>query len=241
MEDLSTWVGARSVRPSRSMRAGALAGATLDRGICSRPAQRPAAAAGTGRSSTRVEPMSALGRDGHPKKGGFLRDRAARRMWAAAAATGSGGSRSGRRSSASRPSSSASQAGRTGDMVLVTVGTSSVPAMPSSWTSSTTSSTATEASEEEPALANWRRAGAGQHRVRAPGRDRARGDGRPVQMFPLLRATFNGHRIHYDATTRRGRGLPGLVVHGPADATAARVPAGAGGAGRQVERFEFAR
>lgn len=42
----------------------------------------------------------------------------------------------------------------------------------------------------------------------------------PVQMFRYSALTFNGHRIHYDVDYARDReGYPGLVVHGPLQAT----------------------
>ena len=42
----------------------------------------------------------------------------------------------------------------------------------------------------------------------------------PVQMFRYSALTFNGHRIHYDVDYARDEeGYPGLVVHGPLQAT----------------------
>jgi len=61
----------------------------------------------------------------------------------------------------------------------------------------------------------------------------------PTLLFRYSALTFNGHRIHYDAPyTREVEGYPGLVVHGPLQATlllqlAARV------GGRPPDRFSF--
>ncbi|MGP9805359.1 FAS1-like dehydratase domain-containing protein [Paracoccus sp. NSM] len=43
----------------------------------------------------------------------------------------------------------------------------------------------------------------------------------PTTLFRYSALTFNGHRIHYDAPyARQVEGYPGLVVHGPLQATA---------------------
>ena len=41
----------------------------------------------------------------------------------------------------------------------------------------------------------------------------------PVMLFRYSAITFNGHRIHYDTDHCRDEGYPGLVVHGPLQAT----------------------
>jgi len=41
----------------------------------------------------------------------------------------------------------------------------------------------------------------------------------PVQLFRYSALTFNGHRIHYDHDYSRAQGYPGLLVHGPLQAT----------------------
>ena len=42
----------------------------------------------------------------------------------------------------------------------------------------------------------------------------------PVLLFRYSALTFNGHRIHYDAPYATGtEGYPGLIVHGPLQAT----------------------
>ncbi len=41
----------------------------------------------------------------------------------------------------------------------------------------------------------------------------------PLLLFRFSAITFNGHRIHYDAPYAAEEGYPGLVVHGPLQAT----------------------
>lgn len=41
----------------------------------------------------------------------------------------------------------------------------------------------------------------------------------PVLLFRYSALTFNGHRIHYDHDYCRAQGYPGLLVHGPLQAT----------------------
>lgn len=54
----------------------------------------------------------------------------------------------------------------------------------------------------------------------AQGTDRAVVDPSPALLFRYSALTFNGHRIHYDNPyTRNEEGYPGLIVHGPLQAT----------------------
>ena len=77
---------------------------------------------------------------------------------------------------------------------------------------STTSSTATPKPGGAPPPA---RAGSRRRVDRAPRSCRD-----PVLLFRYSAPTFNGHRIHYDRSyVTRGRGIPGLIVHGPLIAT----------------------
>ncbi len=58
-------------------------------------------------------------------------------------------------------------------------------------------------------------------------------------LFRYSALTFNGHRIHYDRKyTMETEGYPGLIVHGPLQAT---LLIGLGGelAGRPLDRFDF--
>jgi 3-methylfumaryl-CoA hydratase len=53
-----------------------------------------------------------------------------------------------------------------------------------------------------------------------PGRHRRRVDPSPPLLFRYSALTFNGHRIHYDRRyVTEVEGYPGLIVHGPLQAT----------------------
>ena len=59
-------------------------------------------------------------------------------------------------------------------------------------------------------------------------------------LFRYSALTFNGHRIHYDqAYARDEEGYPDLVVHGPLTATLLQQFALERGDGRALERFDF--
>jgi 3-methylfumaryl-CoA hydratase len=59
-------------------------------------------------------------------------------------------------------------------------------------------------------------------------------------LFRYSALTFNGHRIHYDQAYARGEeGYPDLVVHGPLTATLLQQFALEHGAGRPLARFDF--
>jgi 3-methylfumaryl-CoA hydratase len=61
-----------------------------------------------------------------------------------------------------------------------------------------------------------------------------------VMLFRYSALTFNGHRIHYDRTyCREVEGYPGLVVHGPLQATLLIAHAGAARGGIAPRQFEF--
>ncbi len=185
-----------------------------------------------------VEPMSALGRDGHPRRGGFLPPTAQpRRMWAGSRLHWHGPLRVGE--AVERESTILKcerKVGRTGELVLVTVGHALRCGGARLLDEQHDIVYRDEAGDEEPeqALAG----GAGFEHRGAIVREVTVG---PVQMFRYSAATFNGHRIHYDRDyAREVEGYPGLVVHGPLIATLlleflqAQVAPG-----RPVERFEF--
>ena len=44
-------------------------------------------------------------------------------------------------------------------------------------------------------------------------------DATPLLLFRFSAFTFNGHRIHYDLSHAREEGYPGLLVHGPLQAS----------------------
>ncbi len=62
----------------------------------------------------------------------------------------------------------------------------------------------------------------------------------PVLLFRYSALTGNGHRIHYDRTYATGvEGYPGLVVHGPLQATLLAELAQAQAPGRKLAAFGF--
>jgi 3-methylfumaryl-CoA hydratase len=220
MDDLSQWVG-RTQRLTETIDARLVRwlAATLDRSdllFAADGAVLPPAWHWSFFNA--IEPMSALGRDGHPKRGGFLPPTAQILKCEA-------------------------KRGKSGDMVLVTVGHQFRAAGALLLDEEHDIVYRDEATAEERRalveLAERARAGSVQYeregetvRVVAVG---------PVQMFRYSAATFNGHRIHYDRDyAREVEGYPGLVVHGPLIATllleflqAEVAP------GRGIERFEF--
>jgi 3-methylfumaryl-CoA hydratase len=192
-----------------------------------------------------VEPMAALGRDGHPRKGSFLPPTAQpRRMWAGSRLHWHGTLKVGQ--AVERVSTilkCEAKRGRTGDMVLVTVGHQFSAGTALLLDEQHDIVYRDEAGEDE------RRSLAGLAAQALAGGVQFERQGEitrevtvgPVQMFRYSAATFNGHRIHYDRDyARETEGYPGLVVHGPLIATMlleflqAQVAPG-----RRVERFEF--
>lgn len=160
-------------------------------------------------------PMSELGRDGHPALGGFLPPvPLPRRMWAGGALTFHGGIRIG--DEVTRHSTITDvqlKEGRSGVLCFVTV------------QHEVTANGRAALSERQdivyrdiPAAAqgkpetNPTPAATGDHsRVIKP---------YPTLLFRYSALTFNGHRIHYDKPfCVEVEGYPGLVVHGPMQAT----------------------
>jgi len=247
MEDLAQWVG-RTQRSTEILDARLVRwlAATLDRtdlldardGAALPPAWHWA-------FFNAVEPMAALGRDGHPKKGSFLPPTAQpRRMWAGSRLHWHGLLKVGQ--AVERFSTilkCEAKRGRTGEMVVVTVGHQFRGGDSLLLDEQHDIVYRDEASEDERRaladLAAQARAGSTQFERRGEiVREVTAG---PVQMFRYSAATFNGHRIHYDRDyAREIEGYPGLVVHGPLIATLlleflqAQVAPG-----RRVERFEF--
>ena len=158
-------------------------------------------------------PMSALGRDGHPALGGFLPPvPLPRRMWAGGEMTFHGDIRVGE--SVTRRSAIAGvtlKEGRTGPLCFVTVEHDidsdgrAVLAERQDIVYRDIPATAQAKASSDPAPV-------GSHsRTIAP---------TPTLLFRYSALTFNGHRIHYDRTFCTGtEGYPGLVVHGPMQAT----------------------
>ncbi len=182
-----------------------------------------------------ARPASEIAEDGHPQRGDFLPPvPLPRRMWAggrlhwlAPLRVGDAVTRS------SEIVSVEPKTGRTGTMVFVTV-------------RHTIASGSTAAIVEEHDIVYREAPQPGQPAPAAqPGPP-----GAPWQrtltpdavlLFRYSALTFNGHRIHYDAPYVTGvEGYPGLIVHGPLQATlliglaAAHAPAG-----RRLARFEY--
>lgn len=247
MGDLSAWIG-RTQRSTETLdeRLVRWLAATLDRvdlldareGAALPPAWHWA-------FFNAVEPMAALGRDGHPKKGSFLPPTTQpRRMWAGSRLHWHGALKVGQ--AVERVSTilkCEAKRGRTGDMVLVTVGHEFRAGGTLLLDEQHDIVYRDEASEDERrALADLAaQARAGNLQFERKGEFVREVTAGPVQMFRYSAATFNGHRIHYDRDyAREVEGYPGLVVHGPLIATMlleflqAQVAPG-----RRVERFEF--
>ena len=158
-------------------------------------------------------PQSALGPDGHPRRGGFLPPiHLPRRMWAGSrirfAAPVRVGSEVVRRSSIA---SITPKQGASGPLIFVTVrheigeagGPVAIVDEHDIVYRGLDAAAAKRAPEPAPA-GEWRRS-------LVPD---------PVLLFRYSALTFNGHRIHYDRPYVTGEeGYPGLVVHGPLIAT----------------------
>lgn len=160
-----------------------------------------------------IAPMSELGRDGHPALGGFLPPvPLPRRMWAGGRFDFFTPIRIGdvieRRSTIADVQL---KTGRSGALCFVTVnhdihanGRRALSERQDIVYRDVPSSTA-PAARAEPA---------------PPGTHSKAIDPHPSLLFRYSALTFNGHRIHYDRTfCTETEGYPGLVVHGPMQAT----------------------
>ncbi|PRX22416.1 3-methylfumaryl-CoA hydratase [Paraburkholderia sp. BL18I3N2] len=161
-----------------------------------------------------VAPMSEVGPDGHPKRGGFLPPvPLPRRMWAGGRLTFHAPLKVGER--ATRTSTIANiedKTGRSGRLVFVTV--------------QHTIEAGGELKLEEEHDIVYR--DAPQDGARPPQPQlapegetwRRTIDADAVMLFRYSALTFNGHRIHYDYPyVTEVEGYPGLIVHGPLIAT----------------------
>lgn len=177
-------------------------------------------------------PMDSLGEDGHPARGGFLPPvPLQRRMWAGGAFTFEGdihvGDEVTRRS---RILDIVLKEGRTGTLCFVTV-------------EHTIEAGGRRVLVERQDIV-YRQAAAASAKP-PPAEPAPKGDHSftfqptPTLLFRYSALTFNGHRIHYDAPyAREVENYPGLVVHGPLQATllahfAARIR------GRRPSEFSF--
>ena len=159
-----------------------------------------------------IAPASQLGRDGHPKRGGFLPPvELPRRMWAGSKLAFNAPLRVG--DTLKRSSEILSVQGKTGSTgSLVFVGVRHT--LRSSSGGETVDEQRIVYREDPKDGANA-----------APAKKPALPEGAefsvssspdPVMLFRFSALTFNGHRIHYDHPYVTGvEGYPGLVVHGP--------------------------
>ena len=247
MDDLSQWIG-RTQRLVETIDARLVRwlAATLDRNELLQAAEGAALPpAWHWAFFNAVEPMAALGRDGHPRRGGFLPPTPQpRRMWAGSRLRWHGELRVGQ--AVERTSTilkCEAKRGRSGEMVLVTVGHQFRAGGALLLDEEHDIVYRDEATAEERAAlaALAAQAQRGEVQYERHGQIVREVTVGPVQMFRYSACTFNGHRIHYDRDyARQIEGYPGLVVHGPLIATllleflqAEVAP------GRRVERFEF--
>lgn len=174
-------------------------------------------------------PLAEIGRDGHPARGGFLPPvPLPRRMWAGGALhfhrpleMGDTVTR------ISRIADVTEKVGRSGRLVFVTVEHEI-----------STGTGAVAITERQDIVYREGQAGSAQQPASSPRPDARAAEHRHVVeatttlLFRYSALTFNGHRIHYDRDYARDvEGYPGLVVHGPLQATllvnlAARLESG---------------
>lgn len=159
-------------------------------------------------------PLSGLGRDGHPQRGGFLPPVALpRRMWAGGRFTFEGDIQVGETvTKTSTVASVTMKTGRTGQLCFVTVrhelSVDGAVRITEEQDLVYREDPAPDAPRPEPKSAppeaDWRE-------TINPSE---------VQLFRYSALTFNGHRIHYDRDYARDvEGYDGLVFHGPLTAT----------------------
>ncbi len=179
-------------------------------------------------------PQSAIGDDGHPRRGGFLPPvPLPRRMWAGGRLQWHGPLCVGdavRRNS--RIGAVSHKAGRTGDLLFVTVqheihgpaGLAVSEEHDIVYRAAPRPADPVVAPLAAPADAAWTR--------------QVTPD--PVLLFRYSALTFNGHRIHYDRSyVTQVEGYPGLVVHGPLIATLLAELGQRENPGRRVRAFSF--
>ncbi|MFN0263144.1 MaoC family dehydratase N-terminal domain-containing protein [Tepidamorphus sp. 3E244] len=160
-------------------------------------------------------PTAGLGEDGHPARGGFLPPvPLPRRMWAGGEVTQHRtlciGDKVRR---VSRVEDVQIKHGRSGTLCFVTVA------------HSYTVDSAPAITERQDIVYREAASGEGGAAAREPdaapqGETTRAVEPSPVLLFRYSALTFNGHRFHYDVDyARRVEGYPGLVVHGPLQAT----------------------
>ena len=227
----STWIGRTDKAPPETLTPG-----LLDRFramLCPHLGATGAAPAGVHWCmSPPAVAAAGLGPDGHPAKGGFLPPiPLPRRMWAGGELEFMDPLREG--DSVTRVSQIAdiqTKAGRTGTLSFVTV-------------SHELSTARGLAMRERHDIVYRAAATAPAAAARPDARQNADAEWKivvdPVMLFRYSALTFNGHRIHYDEPyAREVEFYPGLVIHGPLQATLLLNLATSQG-GRLPRRFTF--
>ncbi|MEW6631747.1 MAG: MaoC family dehydratase N-terminal domain-containing protein [Pseudomonadota bacterium] len=208
---LRTWIGAQE-QASDIISAGLAArfAATFD----GRLADADAAPLGIHWClSPSAAPTGELGPDGHPRRGGFLPPvPLPRRMWAGGTIEFHAPARIGDRlTRRSRITDVSHKTGRSGQLVFVTVEDDFF------------AEAGMVISERRDIVYREAASGpaAGQARLAPRGADRSETvDASTILLFRYSALTFNSHRIHYDLDYARDEEhYPGLVVHGPLQAT----------------------
>ncbi len=176
-----------------------------------------------------------LGPDGHPQRGGFLPPvhDLPRRMWAGGEVEALGLLRPGDHvTRRSRIASAAEKAGGSGRLVFVEVDHEIAgPAGPAIRERQTLVYRGAEGAAVRDAPPAPPLPPGGAEAVITPD---------PVLLFRYSALTGNGHRIHYDADyVRDEEGYPGLIVHGPLQATLLAGLAERVNQGRAAQRLRF--
>lgn len=180
-------------------------------------------------------PLAETGPDGHPARGGFLPPvPLPRRMWAGGCMVLHDGLRAGDEvTRASRIADVQMKHGRTGPLCFVTV--------------DHVYTCGSRLLVEERQDIVYREAPSAPQPLAGaladpdqPGDVSALLDATPTLLFRYSALTFNGHRIHYDRPYATGvEHYPGLVVHGPLQATLALRLAAALDASRPLSAFTY--
>jgi 3-methylfumaryl-CoA hydratase len=224
--DFSAWVGRRqTVQDTISpVQVRQMAAILNDSARLSDPVAAPLPAGWHWLYFNPLEMQSKLGDDGHPVRGDFLPPvQLPRRMWAGSRLQWSRAFTVGSMVTKTSEILKVTQkSGRSGAMVFVTVAHDYADAQGPllreehdivyrDWPS---------ADETSALAALGARARAGGHAFERSSAAPVAVRADAVTLFRYSAATFNGHRIHYDADyCRTVEGYPGLVVHGPLIAT----------------------
>lgn len=193
-----------------------------------------------------IDIQSRLSTDGHPPRGDFLPPvELPRRMWAGARlhwsrpfAVGNVVERQ------SKILAIESKSGRSGLMVFVTVGhryTDEQGLLLDEEHDIVYRAEAPREGASAAAMPSHEKAGVAKAAPDPSGQLRRVVEVDPVMLYRYSAATFNGHRIHYDADyCRNVEGYPGLVVHGPLLATLLlHFASDVYGTSNRFLRFEF--